>query len=186
MIKPTGIVIAAVAPPREIDGLMIIDHLSVRNVAHAELRDSLRLPRGDSHESTFVAVRKHYDGTGGGEAGHYLMTWVEFRASGSRWRTAGVKIRQVEAARIVRDMMKGKASKPGRSEAARVGGKTVATDESELRAAPVEAKGYVIYVRHRGRSGEWVRTNGVEVLDVEKVTVANVLKQLAALKGVKE
>jgi hypothetical protein len=80
-----------------------------------------------------------------------------------------------EAERIARDMLRGKPSKPGR----RVGGNVIASDGSELRGAPVPGGGYVLYVRSRMRSGEWGRTRGVEVLEVEKPVVAGLLKQLA-------
>jgi hypothetical protein len=178
MIKPSGIVVELVAPSHDVDGLAISDGYSVRNVAHAETRDTLRLPRGGQYEATFVGVKRYYDGSSGGAAGHYLMAWVEFRASGSRWRTAGVKIRAEEAPRIARDMTKGKASKPGRNEAERVGGKTVATEESELHGAPV-GKGFILFVRHRNRANEWVRTRGCEVLETERPFVANMLRELA-------
>jgi hypothetical protein len=179
MNKPSGIIVELVAPSHDVDGLAISDGFSLRNVAHAETRDTLRLPRGGAHEATLVAVKRYYDGSNGGEAGHYLMVWVEFRAAGSRWRTAGVKVRAEEAPRIVRDMTKGKASKPGRNEDPRVGGKTVANDESELHGAPVKDS-FLLFVRHKNRAGEWVRTRGCEVLESERPIVANMLRELAA------
>lgn len=185
MNKPSAAVIESVAPARDIDGLPISDGTSVRNIAHAslDLLKTLRLPRGGSHDAALIAMTRHYDGANGGEAGFYAMLWAEFRAEGSRWRTAGVKIRAEEASRIARDMLKGKPSKPGKSEAPRVGGKTIATDESELRGAPIDGGklgswGYAIFVRHRMRSGDWGRTRGVEVLEPEMQFVANLLKQL--------
>ncbi len=182
MNKPTDAVIEAVAPARDIDGLPISDGTSVRNVAQAEILNTLRLPRGGAHEPTLVAVRRHYDGANGGEAGHYLMCWIEFRAEGSRWRTAGVKVRAKEADRIAKDMLKAKASKPGKGEAPRIGGRAVATDESELRGAPV-GKSYAIYVRHRMANGQWGRKRGVEVHEQELGIVSRLLKQLGdALK----
>ena len=108
------------------------------------------------------------------------MLWVEFRATGSRWRTAGVKVRAEEAGRIARDMLKGKDSKPGKKEAPRVGGKTVATEESELRGRLTPGNGYLLFVRHKMRSEEWGRTRGVEVQCYEREIVSGLLKQLAA------
>lgn len=182
MNKPSDTIIEAVAPSRDINGVAISDGYSVRNVAHAETRDTLRLPRSGPHDVTLVAVKRYYDGTNGGEAGHYAMIWVEFRAEGSRWRTAGVKVRAEEAGRIARDMLKGKVSKPGRGEPPRVGGKTVANDESQLQGAPLAEFGaiglYAIFVGHRNRAGAWVRTRGVELYPPEWPIVAAFLKNL--------
>jgi hypothetical protein len=177
MDKPADSIVEAVAPSRDIDGMTISDGTSVRNTAHAEIRDSLRIPRGGHYASSLVAVRRYYDGSGGGEAGDYLMLWIEFR-SGSRWRTAGVKVRAVEAARLARDMMANKGSKPGRSEPRRVGGKTLPTDDSELRGVPVDGGGFLVFVRHKSRTGAYARTRGVEVLDGERAVVAGLLKML--------
>jgi hypothetical protein len=185
--RPTDTIIDAVAPPYDIEGLPISDNRSVRNVAHAELLQTLRLPRSDDHDSTLVALRRHYDGANGGEAGHYALCFVEFRAGGSRWRTAGVKIRSVEAKRIGAALISGKASKPGRSETPRVGGKVIATDESELHGSPVGhgVDGYVVYVRHRMRSGEWGRTMGITVLSSEAPVLARFLGTLTQEQAAK-
>lgn len=179
MIRPDDSIIELVAPSRDIDRLQIADGYTIRNCAHAELRDSLRIPRGGPHDTSLVATRRSYDGSAGGEPGVYLMAWIEFRCSGSRWRTVGSKIRQVEAARIARALVTGKASKPGKGEAPRVGGKTEAVAGSELRGAPVPG-GYALFVRYVGRSGAYVRTRGVELLTAECAIVAGLLKQLAA------
>jgi len=181
--KPTLEILNAVAPDREVDDLPISDGVAVRNVAHAELLDTMRIPGHGGYDATLVACKKHYDGSNGGEPGHYLLLFVEFRTGGSRWRTPGVKIRAVEAPRIARDMMKEKKSKPSASEANRVGGKVLPTEESELRGEPVAGGGFLLYVRHRLRSGEWARTRGVEVLSVEKGPVAGLLKQLVDMQG---
>jgi hypothetical protein len=179
MNKPTEAIIEVVAPSHAIGGMAISDGYGVRNVAGAELRDSLRLPRGGPHEASFVAVRKYYDGISGGEAGAYLFAWVEFRATGSRWRTLGVKVRAEEAARIARDMLKGKQSKPSRDESPRVGGKDMPTTESQLIGAPdTETENYIIFVRHKTKAGIWARTRGVTVLKEERPIVAGLLKQL--------
>lgn len=181
MQRPPDHVLEVVAPSRDVDGLPLSDG-GVRNVAHAELRDTLRLPRGGEYEATFVAVKKFYDGANGGEAGHYLMTWVEFRHGGSRWRTMGCKIRSVEANRVARAMLARKPSKPGRNEPARVGGKVVANDDSALCGAPVGKDGYLLYVRSRNpRNGELLRTGGVEINATEAPVVAGLLKQIAEL-----
>jgi hypothetical protein len=188
MIRPGEQIVEAVAPSRDVDGLPISDGISVRNVAHMETRDTLRLPRDGAHSESLVAVKRYYDGANGGEAGHYLMVWVEFRSGGSRWRTPGVKIRQEEAARAARDMLKLKPSKPGRKEAPRVGGKVEATGDSELHGVPIGIKPgtrpgdirptYLFFVRHHGRNGEWVRTRGVELIGTEMHAVANLLGQI--------
>ena len=183
MQKPTLDILNVVAPDREVDELPLSDATTVRNVAHAEQVDTMRIPGHGGHDATLVACRKHYDGSNGGEPGHYLLLFVEFRAYGSRWRTPGVKIRAVEAKRIGRDMMKGKRTKPSASEASRIGGKVLPTEESELRGEPVVAGGFLLYVRHRLRSGEWARTRGVEVLSVEKGPVAGLLKQLSEMQS---
>jgi hypothetical protein len=180
--KPSDTLIEFIAPSRNVDELLISDGYSVRNVAQAEQRSTLRLPRSGTHDETLVAARKFYDGSGGGEAGHYALIFVEFRAAGSRWRTVGVKVRAEEASRIARDMAKGKASKPGRAEPARVGGKVIATDDSELRGAPIPGGSFLLYVRHRNRAEQYVRTRGVEVRKTEIPVVAGLLKQLAAAK----
>ncbi len=178
MKTPNAAVIEAVSPSRDV-GLPISDGLAVRNVAHMESRDTMRLPRGGPYEATLVVVKKFYDGSSGGVAGHYAMCFVEFRAAGSRWRTGGVKIRAEEAPRIARDMLKGKPSKPSAKESPRVGGKTISIEDSELRGAPAE--GYLIFVRHRkGTNGEWMRTRGVEVLETEKPALAALLQGLAS------
>jgi len=184
MKRPSLEILNAVAPPRIVgptatDDLALSDAPSVRNVAHAEQLDTMRIPGHGGYEATLVAVKKHYDGSNGGEPGHYLLLFVEFRWGGSRWRTPGTKVRAVEANRIARDMMKGKPSKPPPSEPVRVGGKEMPTEESELRAVPVANAGYLLFVRHRLRSGDWARTRGVEVLTLEKGPVFPLLKQLA-------
>lgn len=176
MKRPDEKIIEAVAPSHDIDQLQIVDP-GIRNVVGAEMKNSLRLPRGGPHEATLVAISRHYDGLNGGEAGTYLLIYVEFRASGSRWRTSGTKVRVAEAARAARDIVHGKPSKPGKGEAPRVGG-VLALDDSTLRGAPVKG-GYLLYVRSRGRAGSWVRTRGLIVLDVEKTIVAESLKALA-------
>jgi hypothetical protein len=179
MNKPSDAIIEAVAPSHKIGDMPISDGYGVRNVAGAELRDSLRAPRGGPHEASLVAMRRYYDGASGGKAGAYLMMWIEFRATGSRWRTLGVKIRQEEATRIARDMLKGRQSKPGRDEAPRVGGKEMATTESQLIGAPdTETEDYIIFVRHKSKADIWVRTRGVTVLKTERPIVAGLLKQL--------
>jgi len=177
MEKPSEDVIQAVAPAHDISGLSIIDP-GVRNVVGAELKNSLRLPRGGPYASTLVAVQKYYDGLNGGESGEYAFLYIEFRAASSRWRTAGVKIRQAEAARVAKDLLANKPSKPGRNEKPRVGGKMLARDDSTLCGAPVKG-GYVIYVRCAKASGDWARTQGVEVLALEAPVVANTLKTLS-------
>ena len=182
MNKPSDAIIETVAPNHDVGGLAISDGASVRNVAHQETHDALRIPRGGPHDASLVIVRKTYDGSNGGIPRTYVLAYTEFRASGSRWRTVGSKIRQEEAARIARDMMKGVPSKPGRSESDRVGGKTVATDESELRGAPLKDGAFLIYVRHKNRAGEWVRTRGVEVIDAEVPVVGDLLRRLAKEK----
>jgi hypothetical protein len=180
--KPSSEVIEMIAPSRDIQGLPITDGYSVRNVVGAELKSSLRLPRGGVHEASIVAMQKFYDGTSGGESGAYLMCWVEFRATGSRWRTAGTKIRRVEAARIAKALLSGKASKPGKNEPPRVGGKEVAVDDSTLIGASI-GDAYIICVRHRLRTGDFGRTRGIEVAGGEKAMLAEVLKRLAAEKA---
>lgn len=179
MNRPPEHVIEAVAPTREVDDLPINDS-GVRNVAHAELRDTLRLPRGGEYEATLVAVKKFYDGANGGEAGHYLMAWVEFRHGGSRWRTPGVKIRAVEALRISKAIVSRKPSVPGRNEPERVGGKLNDNDESSLRGAPVGRDGYIVYIRSKNpRNETWSRTRGIEVSAVEAPFFAELLKKIA-------
>ena len=182
MNKPTNETIDAVAPAYDIDGMTLSDGYSVRNVAHAEQRDTLRLPRGGPFSASLVASRKYYDGSGGGEAGHYALLFVEFQSVGSRWRTAGVKVRAVEAARVATHMLRGVPSKPGRSEPPRVGGKETPTDGSELRgiAAGKGKTSYLLFVRHELRSGAFGRTRGVEVLGDEKASLAGLLRVLAA------
>lgn len=179
--KPGESIIEVVAPFHAIDGLPLADNDMIKNVAHAETRDSLRIPRGGGgslHEASLVAVKRYYDGANGGVAEHYLNCWVEFRALGSRWRTSGVKIRGAEAARITRAMLAGKPSKPGRNEEDRVGGRENTSTDSELRGVPLPSGAYLIFVRHKNRAGEWARTRGVEILDAEKAAVAAVLKQV--------
>ncbi len=180
MNKPPDHVIEAVAPSNyTIEGGLPLSDGSVRNVAHAELRDTLRLPRGGAYEATLVAVKKFYDGSSGGEAGHYLMMWVEFRHGGSRWRTAGVKVRSVEAQRVIRALASRKPSTPSRNEPARIGGKVLANDESSLRGAPVGKDGYLLYVRSKNpRNEQWSRTGGVEIGAVEAPAVAALLKAI--------
>ena len=183
MNKPSDLIIEAVAPSREIGDMTISDGYGVRNVAGAELRDSLRLPRGGPHDATLVSMKSYYNGLHGGVAGAYQMLWVEFRATGSRWRTLGVKIKKEEAARIARDMAKGKQSKPGRAEAPRVGGKDLPTTESQLIGAPdTETEDYIVFVRHKNKADAWVRTRGVTVLKAERPIVAGLLQQLAEAK----
>src|SRR5271157_1030725 len=143
MKKPPDHVIEAVAPSTwTIEGGLPLSDGSVRNVAHAEQHDTLRVPRGGDYDATLVAARKFYDGSSGGEAGHYLMLFVEFRYGGSRWRTAGLKVRSVEATRVIRALASRKPSVPGRNEPVRIGGKVLANDESSLRGAPVGKDGY--------------------------------------------
>lgn len=181
MNKPTEMIIEAVEPSHTIGNMAISDAYGVRNVSGAELRDSLRLPRGGPHEAALVSMKRYYDGTSGGAAGAYQMLWVEFRATGSRWRTLGVKVRKEEAARVARDMLKGRQSKPGRDEDPRIGGKEVATTESQLLGAPdTETEDYIIFVRHKTKAGTWARTRGVTVLKAERSIVAGVLTQLAS------
>jgi hypothetical protein len=184
MNRPPEHVLWLVAPNHEIDGLPIKDK-GVTNVAHAELRDTLRLPRSGEYESTLVAVRKHYDGGNGGEAGHYALIFVEFRWSNTRWRTPGVKVRAIEAPRIVRALKSRKASAPGRNEPERVGGKDFANTESTLEGAPVGKDGYLLYVRSRNpRNETWSRTLGVEIHAVEAPMIANILKSVAEAENV--
>jgi hypothetical protein len=180
MKRPDDTIIEAVSPARNIDDLPIAD-LGVRNVVGAELRSSLRLPRRGPHDATLVALSRYYDGLQGGEAGKYYLVYLEFRATGSRWRTVGVKVRAAEAARVARDMLAGKPSKPGRSEKPRVGGKVEARDDSVLLGSPVMG-GYILYVKSKNRVDAWVRTRGVEVLTLEIPIVANALRELAASK----
>jgi hypothetical protein len=180
MTRPPETVLWIIAPNHEIDGLPVRDS-GVRNVAHAELRDTLRLPRNGDYESTLVAVKKFYDGSGGGEAGHYALIFVEFRHGGTRWRTPGVKVRAVEAGRFVRALKTRKASAPGRSEPRRVGGKDAPNTESSLEGAPVGKDGYLLYVRSKHpRNGEWSRSGGVEISAAEAPMVAATLKALIA------
>ncbi len=178
MTTPPEHVLWIVAPNPDVDGLPVRDS-GVRNVAHAELRDTLRLPRGGDYESTLVAVKKFYDGVGGGEAGHYAFVFVEFRHGGTRWRTPGVKVRAVEAARVARALTSRKASAPGKNEPERVGGKDAPNTESSLRGAPVGKDGYLLYVRSKNpRNEEWSRSSGVEISKAETSMVTAFLKGL--------
>lgn len=178
MTRPPEHVLWIISPNHDVDGLPVRDS-GVRNVAHAEMRDTLRLPRGGDYEATLVAVKKFYDGSGGGEAGHYALIFVEFRHGGTRWRTPGIKVRSVEAARVARALGTRKASVPGRSEPERVGGKEASNTESALRGAPVGKDGYLLYVRSKNpRNEEWSRTNGVEISKTEAPVVAALLKGL--------
>lgn len=181
MQRPGEQLIRLIAPPFEIDELPISDATSIRNVAHAEQLNTMRLPRGGEHNATLVVAKKYYDGASGGEAGHYALAYIEFAAYGSRWRTAGVKIRAEEAARIARDMRAHKPSKPGRKEPERVGGKVIATEESELRGATVGVH-YVVFVKHKHRGTTWSRTLGVQITPIEKAPVAALLQQLSKEK----
>jgi hypothetical protein len=177
MEKPSEQVIEAIAPAKDIAGLTVIDS-GIRNVVGAEMKNSLRLSRHGPYEATLVSVQKYYDGLSGGEAGDYALLYIEFRAASSRWRTSGVKVRAAEALRLARDMLAGKASKPGRNENQRIGGKTVARNDSSLCGAPV-GDGYMIYVKCKDTRDHWVRTRGVHVLALEAPIVANELKSLA-------
>jgi len=179
MEKPSEAVIETVAPAHDIGGLTIRDP-GIRNVVGAELKNSLRLPRGGPHDATLVAVQKHYDGLSGGEAGTYLLFYVEFRTT-SRWRTSGTKIRSAEASRVARDLLRGKASKPGKGEAPRIGGHEIARDDSMLCGAPIAGGNYVLYVKSKNKADQWVRARGVELLPIE---IPFVVKELRALAQV--
>jgi len=179
MDKPSDTVVESVEPSHNIDELPITDGYSLRRVAHAELHDSLRIPRGGPHDATLIALRKSYDGTSGGIPGIYVLLYVEFRTAHGRWRTAGTKVRAEEAARVARDMSKGKASKPAKNEPSRVGGKEVETGESTLMGAPVDG-GYCLFIRSRMRTGAWGRTRGVTILAAEIPIMVLQLQGLAA------
>jgi hypothetical protein len=179
MNRPSDKTIEIIAPSRDVEELTISDGYSIRNVAHAEQRQTFRLPRGGPHDATLVAAKKFYDGSAGGEAGHYAMVFVEFRADGSRWRTAGVKVRAVEAARIAKGMLKSARSAPSKVESPRLGGKAMVNDQSTLIGLPVlDPKGYLLFVRHQMRGDKWGRTRGVEVTPGEVGALAQFLTSL--------
>jgi hypothetical protein len=179
MNKPSDTIVDEIAPIYDLGIDLPVKDSGLRNVAHSEMRDTLRLPRSGAHDVTLVGGLKYYDGSGGGEAGHYVMLFVEFRAASSRWRTAGVKIRAVEAPRIIKHLRaapKWKASAPGKNEDTRVGGKITPTDNSGLHGSPVP-DGYLIFVKYTSREREY-RTRGVCIQPNEAVAVAALLDHL--------
>jgi len=184
MEKPTDADIEAVAPSHDVAGLPISDGYSVRNMAPGSQVMALRLFRGGPRSAALVAVNKYYDGSGGGLAGHYSLLYVEFRIGGGLWRTAGVKVRAVEATRIAGALLRGVASKPKSSEPDRIGGVAATSTESELWGAPVTRGGYLVFVRHTMKSGIFGRTRGVEILKTEKQPIAEMLANLANMTGV--
>jgi hypothetical protein len=179
--KPSDTTIDRVQPRHNISDLPLYEGSWCRNVADAHLsEDALRLTR--SGGVTLVGVLRYWDGgaDGMGTPTHYAMLWPEFRAKGSRWRLKGVSVQAAEAARIGRDLLAHRLSRPGKNEPKRRGGKEGASDGGTLLGAPV-GKNYLIFVKHMSQSAHWVRSRGIEVTPDEREAVAQLLTKLTKL-----